>query len=185
MKKLLGFLVLGMLVSAMLCSLSFAQSAYDKGARVVGGGIGLGGLAGLYGDAKLPPLSIGYDQGYNENISFGGIAGIASSEQKFTSFFGSYGWEYTYIIIGARGNYHFTELFKDAKMDPYVGLTLGYNIVSVKETGTIPFGISASGSYFLYGGHLGLRYYFSSNLGAQLEFGYGIGVLNLGIAYKM
>jgi len=151
----------------------------------VGAGIGLGGLAGLYGDDTLPPISLGYEYGYNETISFGGIVGFAGSEVKYIGSGGSYGWDYTYIIIGARGAYHFLDLFKDAKMDPYLGITLGYNVVSVKETGTIPGGFSASGSYLVYGGHAGLRYYFSPNLGAQVEIGYGLGVINIGIAYKL
>lgn len=74
---------------------------------------------------------------------------------------------------------------KDPKIDSYAGLTLGYNIVSAKEFGTMQVGYSASSSYFLYGGHLGLRYYFSPQLGAQVELGYGLGVINVGISYKL
>jgi hypothetical protein len=73
----------------------------------------------------------------------------------------------------------------DPKIDSYAGLTLGYNIVSSKEIGTVRSGYSASSSYFLYVGHLGLRYYFSQQLGAQVELGYGLGVINVGISYKM
>lgn len=184
MKKLIGVLLAVTLVSTLLVPLTYGQIAYKKGDKVLSGGIGLGGVVGLYGDATLPPISVGYEMGYNENISFGGLAGIAGSEAKYTWFTGSYGWEYTYIILAARGAYHF-DVFKSSKIDSYVGLTIGYNLVSVKETGTIPGGISASSSYFLYGGHLGMRYYFSPNFGAQLELGYGIGTINVGIAYKM
>jgi hypothetical protein len=184
MKRFTGVLLIVTLASLFLVSLSFGQMAYKSGDNVLSAGLGLGGFAGVYGDATLPPISVGYEVGYNENISIGGLAGIAGSEAKYTWFGGSYGWEYTYIIIAARGAYHF-DVFKNERIDSYAGVTIGYNIVSVKETGNIPGGFSASGSYFLYGGHLGLRYYFSPNLGAQIELGYGIGTINVGIAYNM
>ncbi|HEY4612247.1 MAG TPA: hypothetical protein VII11_04635, partial [Bacteroidota bacterium] len=87
---------------------------------------------------------------------------------------------------GGRGAYHFLDLFKDSKIDSYAGLTVGYNIVSWKEVGT-PVGVtySASGSYLIYGLHAGLRYYFNDKLAVQGEIGYGLGLLNLGIAYKL
>jgi len=179
MKKSLCILFL-----LLISSVGFAQMAYKQGDRVLSAGLGLGSLAGLYGEASMPPISVGYEVGYNENISFGGLAGIAGSKQEYTFFGEKWGWEYTYIILGGRAAYHF-DVFKDPKIDSYAGLTVGYNIVSTKEIGTIQSGFSASGSYFLYGGHLGLRYYFSQQLGAQVELGYGLGVINVGISYKL
>lgn len=176
--------ILLVVMLGLVASVGFAQMAYKQGDRVLSAGLGLGTLAGVYGDASMPPLSVGYEVGYNENISFGGLAGIAGSKQEYKWFGDSWGWEYTYIILGGRAAYHF-DLFKDPKIDSYAGLTLGYNIVSSKEIGTVQAGYSSSGSYFLYGGHLGLRYYFSQQLGAQVEIGYGLGVINVGIAYKM
>jgi hypothetical protein len=66
---------------------------------------------------------------------------------------------------------------------------LGYNIVSSKTTGTVPYygwaGSSASASYLEFGLFIGGRYYFSPKLAAQVELGYGLGILNIGIAYKL
>jgi hypothetical protein len=44
---------------------------------------------------------------------------------------------------------------------------------------------TASGSYLFWGADLGARYWFTPKLGAQLELGYGLGVISLGIAYKL
>jgi hypothetical protein len=142
--------------------------------------LGLGGVAGAYGTSGMPPISASVDYGYNENISVGGLVGISTSKEEF---FG-WGWEYTYIIIGARGAYHYDLLHKD-NIDTYGGIMLGYNIVSSKETGT-PIGIgAASASYLIYGGFIGGRYYFTPNLAAQLELGYGMGFITVGVAYKL
>ena len=43
---------------------------------------------------------------------------------------------------------------------------------------------TVSASYLEFGGFVGGRYYFSPNLAAQAELGYGLGILNIGIAYK-
>ena len=177
-----------LLISMLLVitvSLSFSQMAYKKGDQVISLGLGLGGFAGAYGGSSGIALSGGYEYGIHENISLGGIVGYSSSSEDFG---GGYGWKYTYILIGARGAYHLDLLHKD-NIDTYGGILLGYNIVSSKATGVqsniFGFGTaSASASYMLIGVFIGGRYYFSPNLAAQVELGYGVGILNVGIAYK-
>jgi hypothetical protein len=176
--------LLGVLL-VVAVSASFGQIAYKMGDQNVNGFLGLGGLAGVYGDSDLPPLGVGYDFGYNENISIGGLVGYSSSTQPVG--FGSWQFKYTYIIIGARGTYHYDLMHKD-NIDTYGGIMIGYNIVSFSEenkpSGSL-FNFSGSGSYLLYGGFIGGRYYFTPNLAAQLELGYGVGLLSIGISYKL
>jgi hypothetical protein len=173
-----------LVASLLLVSVSYGQMAYKQGDNVLSVGLGLGDVAGMFGKATIPPISVGYEVGYNENISIGGLVGIAGSEDKWTWFGESWGWEYTYVIIAGRGAYH-VDVFKNPNMDTYAGVTLGYNVVSWKEVGTARTGYSAGGSYLIYGGHLGLRYYFSPQFGIQVELGYGLGLLNAGISYKL
>jgi hypothetical protein len=45
-------------------------------------------------------------------------------------------------------------------------------------------GGSVAASAILYGAHLGARYYFTDNIGAHAELGYGISVLTLGASFK-
>ena len=176
-----------LLISTLLIiavSLSFSQMAYKKGDQVISLGIGLGGFAGAYGSGGIA-ITGGYEYGIHENISLGGVVGYSSSSEDV---WGDYGWKYTYILIGARGAYHI-DLIKDPKFDTYGGLLLGYNIVSSSAKGTAPVlglgSYSASSSYLAIGVFIGGRYYFSPKLAVQAELGYGLGILNIGIAYKL
>lgn len=159
--------------------IAFGQNAYMKDNKVIHAGIGFG-LAGLYGSSSLPPITAGFEYGLENKISLGGMVGFAGSKE--TVFGGE--WSYSYVIIGARGAYHFLE--NNDKVDAYGGVMLGYNIVSSSASTTIPgFTFSASGSYMLFGIYGGARYYFSPNFGVYGEVGYGVGFLNIGIAYKL
>jgi hypothetical protein len=175
-----------LLISVLLViaiSMSFGQIAYKQGDNVVSAMFGLGSSIS-YGSAKtdVPPLSVAFDYGFNENISLGGIVGYtASSESGSIPFFGSYEFKYSDFIIGARGAYHY-DLLHNEMIDTYGGLVLGYDVASASATG---FGTAASAGGLVIGGFIGGRYYFTPNLGAQLELGYGIAYFNIGIAYKL
>ena len=177
-----------LLISVLLViavSLSFSQMAYKKGDQVVNLGIGLGGFAGAYGTGAIA-ITGGYEYGYNENISLGGVLGYSSSTQDY--FDGSF--KYSYIVIGARGSYHL-DLFHNPNIDTYGGILLGYNIVSSSWTWNNGYNnyfggaYGASASYLEYGIYVGGRYYFDPHWAVQAELGYGLGVLNIGIAYKL
>ena len=177
MKRILLLCALFVLV----VSVSMGQIAYKQGDMVVSGMLGLGGVAGVYGESGMPPISASVDYGFNENISIGGLAGITTSEESYLI---GGKWKYTYIIIGARGAYHYDFLHKD-NIDTYGGIMIGYNIVSSSWEGTGSGLYGASGSYLLYGGFIGGRYYFMPNLAAQVELGYGMGYITIGVAYKL
>jgi hypothetical protein len=167
MKRILLLSVLVIFIASM----SFGQMAYNKGDQVVSLGLGLGGLAGGYGSSGVA-ITGGYEYGIHENISLGGIVSYASSSDLVVTI--------TNIVIGARGAYHIDLLHKD-NIDTYGGLMLGYNIVS----SNLPAGWGWTyPSYMFFGLFAGGRYYFNPNLAVQAELGWGLGFLNVGIAYK-
>lgn len=168
----------------LIASNVFAQG-YNQNGKALNIGAGIG-LVGLAGDATLPPLSVGLQFGLTDKISVGGIVGYAGSSDKFSILATSYEWKYSYIIVGARGEYHFME--PSNKLDAYAGLTLGYNVVSVTEPSNLPkFGISysASSSSLLYGFHAGARYALSNSWGVFGELGYGIGYITAGAFFRL
>lgn len=176
--------ILFVLVFVLTASLSFGQT-YKKGVTNLNAGVSIGGLAGFYGESDFPPLSLGLQFGIHEKISVGGIIGYASSSYDL-GFFGNnnYTWTYRYIIVGARGEYHFVDV--DVKdFDLYAGLTIGYNIVSVDEPSGYTGFYTAEASYLLYGFHAGGRYMFSNNIGAFAELGYGIGYFTIGLNVRL
>jgi hypothetical protein len=182
-----------MLMAAMIAltgMAGFAQS-FEKGNHGINAGIGLGN--GYYG--------AGYNFGFGINGSYeygivevpmgskltgvvgvGGFAGVS-----FTSFSYDY-WDdgkykYTNWTIAARGVYHF--IFHD-QLDPYAGITLGYQGSSWNWTGdgSAPEYSSTSG-YFRGGFFVGARYFFTDNFAAYAELGYMINILNLGVSFKI
>jgi hypothetical protein len=159
--------------------------------------IGIGyGLMGIYGDVKIPPVSASLDfASISDKITFGAFVGYSSSQFKtsipsykvvnyypyyiYTNV--DYGWDYSYLILGARGAYHFLD---EQKMDAYVGLLLGYNVVSASAFGDLPTSVSASANYVIYGFYLGGRYAFSEKIGVFGELGYGAGYITVGAFFK-
>jgi hypothetical protein len=161
MKKLLTCSFL--LVALLTFSFDGFSQAYKEGDNLLNGTIGLGNGFGS--------ISIGgsFEHGFTDNISAGGSVdylGLGSG-------YGSGG----LLYIAGRGSFHAGELLKASdKLDPYIGLGLGY--LSWPGTG---YG-GSSGLFFQ--GHLGARYWFSDNLGGVAEIGAGAATLKVGVTLK-
>ncbi len=173
----------------LLVPFGVKSQSFVTGDKVVNVGLGIGSTlySGTGYKTGLPPLSASFEYGVTELgpgvLGVGGYFGISS--YKWEDAFGgtTYGWKYSSVIIGARGNYH--QYFVD-KLDTYAGLMLGYNIINSKATGNWPSGYdwSANSSTFVWSIYIGGRYYFSETFAAMLELGYGIAWLNIGVAFK-
>ena len=105
---------------------------------------------------------------------------VGYSSAKYEDAFDDWSWKSSTIIIGARGALHYALV---DKLDTYTGLMLGYNIVSTKYTGSTNHGASGSGLSWAW--YLGGRYYFNQSTAAFAELGYGVSVLNIGVAFKL
>jgi len=149
--------------------------AFEKGDQVVKLGFGLGAPFST-GSLKIPPIQGIYEYGLTEDISIGGLLGYASSSENYSSL-GKI--DYSYLIFGARANYHFET---GEKFDPYGGAILGYYNVGFNDKGGYLGDFAASS--VIYGVQIGANYYFSKNIGAWAEVGYGVGYLNLGVTFK-
>lgn len=172
----------------LLCSLAQGQSTFLKGDNVAAFGLGFGGTlysAGGYSN-KIPFMSLTYehcvkDQLFDDksSLGIGGILGYTSSKWETMGF----GWKYSDVIIGFRGALHYA--FVD-KLDTYTGLMLGYDILSSKTIGERhqELNFSASTGGFVWGWYLGARYYFNESFAGFAEIGYGVSVINLGVAMK-
>lgn len=165
-------LFLGLLVAGLTSTAVQAQD-YKKGDNLLNIGVGLGGGFGT-------PIGLSFEHGFSDKISGGAYVAYASRTEAF----GAWGdYKYSYILTAARASYHFD--FGVEKLDPYVGAILGYNIASTKWTGSGANPSTASAGGVIYGGHAGARYFFSEKIGAFAEVGYGVGNLNVGIAFKL
>lgn len=171
-----------------LVTILFAFSAkaqnttFTEGDKVLNLGIGVGSTlytGSLYG-SSIPALSASLefnvvDELFDENssIGVGGYLGYAGYNYKGAgSDFG-----FSNFILGGRGALHYQFI---EQLDTYAGLMLGYRIVSYNSN---QFNLPGSGG-FISAFYIGGRYYFTDNIAAMLELGYGIAYLNIGVAIK-
>ena len=180
MKKIAFILALAFLGQICVHAQPFKQK--DKVLNL-GIGIGTGIYSGGAYSMRIPPITASFELGVSDKLGIGyigagGLVGIAGSKYEVT-IIDTYGWKYTYIIIGGRAAYHF-DLVDD--LDIYAGLMAGVRITTTKEIGN-PTGSPESTGYAHYE-FVGIRYYVTSSFALMAELGYGISYLNLGIAYK-
>ena len=169
-----------------LVQLSAQETTFSKGDKALNLGIGFGSTwySGTFYHSTVPPISASLEFGVADNVIEKGSIGVGPylgySAYKWE--YSGWGYKYTNVLIGIRGNFHYPLV---DKLDTYAGLLLGYNVVSSKEYGTIGiYDYTASGSALRSAGFIGARYYFKETFAVMAELGYGVTYLNLGIALK-
>ncbi len=182
MKKVLFFFTL-LVAMTNLNAQNISKRQID-----VNAGIGLLNVyTGAGVSSTIPPLSIAADYAITDKITIGGLVGFSTGKSDRISFFdGTYAeWKYSYILVGARGAYHFDI---SSKMDTYAGLTLGYIVVSSDMTSNDPYLANlsaASASGIGWAVFAGARYHLNEKWGLFGELGYGISVLTIGATMKI
>ncbi len=180
MKKLLIILIGASLVFTQLTA---QNRPFGKGDKVLNVGVGYGSTwySGVYYDVHVPPVSASLEFGVANYILEKGSLGFAPyigySTFKFEKGIGGY--NYTLILAGLRGNFHYPF---GGNLDTYASLFLGYNILKSKEFDS-PTGFPETGglrSAFYVGG----RYYLAESFAVLVELGYGVTYLNVGLAVK-
>jgi hypothetical protein len=164
---------------------AFSQQYWEAGKSYVGPSIGLSFLG------STPEFGANYEYGMKMEFGTVGIGGIFrywGYSEDWGGFGGSaYKWKYTNILIGAQGNYHL-KMEPGSKLDPYVGLILGYDASSVSYDGPAGYNYSSptSGGLVL-NAHGGCRYFISPTLALVGSIGYGslsYGALDIGVDFK-
>ncbi|HVB03748.1 MAG TPA: hypothetical protein VNE41_08505 [Chitinophagaceae bacterium] len=186
MKKTATFFLIGaFLLFAYLPtkaqSFKSGDNIFNLGVGVVGGDLYAGGGY----STSVPPISLSYEHGMNiHNFGLGAIIAFSSSAYNYNYYGYSFSYHYSYKIIGLRAAYHF---YTQEHFDIYGGLILGYDIVSATSsdyTGN-GYNYTVAGSSLAFDIFVGARYYFSDHVGAMAELGYGISILNIGLAFKL
>lgn len=175
MKKVLAAALLIMTLS----TLSIAQrTLINKGDQYVGAKLALGSVAGASWG-----LIGNYEMGYQENIGIGATLGYSGYSEDFG--FGTY--SYTNILILVNGNYHM-DVLKNEKLDTWAALNIGYNIASANiewKGASVPNWTSPTVGGLVFGLSANARYQLTEQLYATGSLGFGLGILNIGIDYKL
>jgi hypothetical protein len=161
-----------------------AAQGFEVGYTDIGPTIGLGGL----GSASM---AIGgrFERGFKALPDLGnGILGIMVGADYYSfnyNYFGGNSSSITYIPIGATANYHF-KLANSPKIDPFLGLGLGYEVVSAKcEYQGVNYcsGVYSSALYFI--GRAGGRYFVNNKLAVYADAGAGAATLSVGATFRL
>jgi outer membrane protein W len=139
---------------------------------------------GLSGVGSALTLGLDYERGVTDIGQVGpGIIGIGGlfdyyhwSENDF-----GFGGSWTYIDLGVSGMYHF--VLDNKKLDPFLGLVLGYEIATWSWSGVSGISSPTAGGFTL-GGSAGIRYFLSDNWALQARVGFGFYIFAVGVDYK-
>ncbi len=151
-----------------------AQEGFRLGYTDVGATIGVGGIGsasvaiGLRGEHALRSMP---DLG-------DGVLGVQVGLDYYS--WGEPGFKWTYVPIGATANYHFQ--LENTKLDPFVGVGLGYSIVSCDYSG---FGDLCANSSLYFIGRAGGRYFVNEKVALYGDVGAGAATLNLGVTMRV
>jgi Outer membrane protein beta-barrel domain len=149
------------------------SKAFPVGYTDIGPTLGLGGI-GSAGVAIGGRFEHGFR--YMPEFNKGTLSFELSADwYHYSNRYAGIDYGFTYIPVGATLNYHFP--LEDTKIDPFLGLGLGYESVSTK------YGSASSDVYFI--GRAGMRYRWKPNMALYGDLGAGAATLNVGIMFKV
>jgi len=151
-----------------------AQEGFRVGYTDIGPTVGLGGI----GSASIA-FGLRAEHAFRSMPNLGnGVIGIQAGADFYSWSAPDVKW--SYIPIGATANYHFN--LENKKIDPFLGLGLGYSIVSCSYSGVDDL-CSDSALYFI--GRAGARYLFNEKAALYGDVGAGAATLNLGLMLRL
>ena len=172
------------LVLAGALALSGASSAaaqgFDSTTTDAGVVIGLGGISGA-------SIAIGgrFEKAIKDLPDLGGgVLGIEAGLDWYHYNYTPSGIDYggvTVIPVGVTANYHFK--LENRKIDPFLGLGLGYEHISWDCGVFNCSGAGSSGIYFV--GRAGLRYYLTPKAALYFDAGAGAATIDVGVVVKL
>jgi hypothetical protein len=174
MKKLLfAALILGLFSTSQAQLMGGPGApALQKGDIIVGGKLALGSVYGA-NMGFIANGEYGFKEGFLAPPKFNTSLGIGVSigYSGYNDVFGDYS---DFLILGAA--YWHINLIKKEQFDTYVVVRAGIDI------NTTP-----SDTYFdpAGGASVGIRYYFTPKLAAVAETGYGMGIVRVGLDFKL
>jgi hypothetical protein len=176
------------LLFVSLAVFSFGQGAgaarhMKKGENVVGAKLALGGVYGAdLGFAAN--FEHGFQEGFLDMKEYGSTLGLGGSigYSSYTSdFFGE--WTFSSLIFLGTAYWHL-DLFQVPELDTYSSFSLGYVSFSSEGPNGIDYNFTDYGGV-TWGFGAGFRYYLNPKLAVAGELGVGMGILRLGVDYKL
>ncbi|MFN8582582.1 MAG: hypothetical protein U0163_16610 [Gemmatimonadaceae bacterium] len=150
--------------------------AYNAGYTDIGPVVGFGNL----GSANIA-LGGRFEHAIKTLPDLGdGVLGIEVSADYYhwSNVYAGTDYGFSYMPIGATANYHF-KVSSNGKVDPFLGLGLGYLSVSTKYGGSY----DGSGIYFI--GRAGIRYFMNPHMAVYGDLGAGAATVSAGLMFGL
>ncbi len=175
----------------------FGQGYYGQGVRLLNFSFGVENVVRPSGfRSKIPPLVAEFEYGLSSKISLAGYIGYSSAKYDYHNNIAGtnyhYRWNSSHLVLGLKGAYHLGEwIGTQDYIDPYVGLMVGNNIVSVNREQLAggenlgPMLDPMPSSHLMVGAFFGARYFVNNKTAIFGEFGYTTSVLKLGLSMKI
>ncbi len=151
---------------------------FAAGQKYVGAHIGLSGVG------TSAAFGVSGEVAIDKNITVGGWADTWSYGESYTVAQARTSWDIRYIAVAGTGAYHFS-IPSSPRVDPFVGLALGYFVVSSEVRGPGGSVFPGDASRIFLGGFGGARYFFKDNLSGVARLGFGASYLTVGVDYKL
>lgn len=167
--------------AALLAGASTAQAQLAKGYSDITAVVGLGNI----GDAGLAPGGR-YEKIVKDLPNFGGgTLGImvGANYYSYSDRVSSIGWSVKTLPIVGTANYHFK--LENKKIDAFIGLGLGYQIINCSYDSPQGSFDYCSNSTLYLAARAGGRYFFAPKMAVYADVGAGDAVLNAGVSFKL
>lgn len=202
MKKL--FIAFVLTLSLLVSNGINAQAFGGKGSSHLLLGLGLNHHLTFFGSpintnssSSYGSLNVQYEAGIHDYVGLGLASGLEFSGNLghgyyvYPGYYNNSGYAGLAIPVVFFGNFHFLQLINDKtgknfaeKLDVYAGLSLGTGFSFALPKRNNPAD-GAFGMMLIYGANVGVRYYFTPNIGVYTELGYGKTVAQAGVAFKL
>lgn len=144
----------------------------------------LGVHVGLSGVGTAPSFGVNGDLAFSDRVSVGAWADTWGYGESLSIGSDSYRWDVRYIALAGTSAYHFP-IDDQPKLDPFVGVSVGYFIVSAEGSGAGGIVYGGDSSRAFVGGFAGIRYAFRERLNGVARAGFGASHLTLGLDYRL
>jgi len=157
------------------------SGSFDANTNVVNLGIGVPNEL-RYNDGRgFGPMYLKYEHGILDEIGIGGEFSFAAARTKRNN--NNKAWRRAGFNVGILGYYHFNKLIPVEKLDVYVGVGLGTQVITYSNDFGRENQATDASAIGLF--KVGARWYFTPGFGVYLESGYdAMSSVNLGLSFR-
>ena len=165
-------------IAAALTLPTNASAQLAKGQKFLGVHLGLSGVG------SAAAIGASGEVAYNDRISLGAWLDTWSYGDNYAVLGDAVSWNVRYVALAGTGAYHFP-VESNPKLDPFLGLSLGYYVVSSSTSSSIGGSYGGASSRIFLGGFGGIRYHFREKVSAVARAGFGASYFTLGVDFGM